>query len=360
MRLLPLGLCAAVLLTACGTGEEPPADAGPTTTPTATPSVTPDDSDDDAPGEPPEPVGEGGTDDSEASGDSPPVTLTDVRLAGHGEFDRIVFELAGEGEAGWRVGYTDDPRAQGSGEPVEVPGEAVLGITLTNIALPGDAPEGVQPWEGAGLLTADDPAVLDAVVEDTLFEGRYTFFAGLDARRPFAVAALDSPQRIVVDLLAEEPAEPDPLGQRCESPEGYAVSYPASWEVNPGTEVPACSLFSPDSFEVPPATDARVAPISARVEGIPFDRLVTTGRGEELSREEFTVDGRPAVRVERVTAGEGLWPQGLPVTRVVVDLGEGDGTARALVLNTIGLPRFDYPRNVEVLDRMVASLTLDG
>ncbi|MCF6744853.1 hypothetical protein E9529_11290 [Blastococcus sp. KM273128] len=359
MRRFSAGVCAAVLLTACGTDEERPAEDPPSAT--ATPSTTtPDDTGEDGPDEPPEPVGDGGTDDSEASGDSPPVTLTDVRLADHGDFDRVVFELAGEGEAGWRVGYTGDPRAQGSGDPVEVPGEAVLAITLTNIALPGDAPEGVQPWEGAGRLTADDPAVLDAVVADTLFEGRYAFFAGLDARRPFAVAALDSPQRIVVDLLAEEPAEPDPLGERCESPEGYAVSYPESWEVNPGTEVPACSLFSPDSFEVPPATDARVAPISVRVEGIPFDRLVTTGRGEELSREELTIDGRPAVRVERVTAGEGLWPQGLPVTRVVVDLGADDESSRALVLNTVGLPRFDYPRNVEVLDRMVASLTLGG
>ncbi|MCF6506984.1 hypothetical protein E9549_06130 [Blastococcus sp. MG754426] len=351
MRLLPLGLCAAVLVTACGTDEEPPADAGPTTSPTA-PSPDVEDA--------VEPVGEGSTDESVASGDSPPVTLTDVRLAAHGGFDRVVFELAGEGEAGWRVGYTDDPRAQGSGEPVEVPGDAVLGITLTNIALPGDAPEGVAPWEGAGRLAVADPVVLDAVVEDTLVEGRYSFFAGVDARRPFAVAALDSPQRIVVDLLDEEPAEPDPLAERCESPEGYAISYPESWEVNPGTEVPACSFFSPDSFEVPPATDARVAPISVRVEGIPFDRLVTTGRGEELSREELTIDGRPAVRVERVTAGEGLWPQGLPVTRVVVDLGADDGSPRALVADTVGLPRFDYPRNVEVLDRMVASLGLDG
>ncbi|WP_324277184.1 AMIN-like domain-containing (lipo)protein [Blastococcus brunescens] len=70
------------------------------------------------------------------------MTLTDVSLGGHDGFDRIVFELAGEGEAGWRVGYVDQPRAQGSGAPVPVPGAAALEITLTNVALPGDAPEG--------------------------------------------------------------------------------------------------------------------------------------------------------------------------------------------------------------------------
>ena len=68
-----------------------------------------------------EPVGEGSTEASVAVGEGPPVTLTDVRLAAHGEFDRIVFEVAGEGEAGWRVAWADDPRAQGSGAPVEVP-----------------------------------------------------------------------------------------------------------------------------------------------------------------------------------------------------------------------------------------------
>ncbi|SEL47109.1 hypothetical protein SAMN04515665_11336 [Blastococcus sp. DSM 46786] len=351
MRLLPIGLCAAVLLTACGTDEAPPAGAGSTTSATTTaPDVE----------EAVEPVGEGSADESVAAGDGPPVTLTDVRLAAHGEFDRVVFELAGEGEAGWRVAYTGDPRAQGSGAPVEVPGDAVLGITLTNIALPGDAPQDVAAWEGASRLTVADATVLDALVEDTLFEGRYTFFAGLDARRPFAVAALDEPQRIVVDLLAEEPVEPEALAERCESPAGFAVSYPEAWSVNAGTEVPACTRFAPDSFTVPPASDARVAPVSVRVEGIPFDRVATTGSGEVLSRGETTIDGRPAVRIERVTAGEGLWPGGVPITSYVVDLAAEDGEPRTLVLDTVGLPRFDYPRNVDVLDRMVATLTFPG
>ncbi|MGY1724668.1 AMIN-like domain-containing (lipo)protein [Blastococcus sp. SYSU DS0533] len=348
MRLRPLGLCAAVLLTGCGADEAPPADAGPTASATATPDVE----------EVVEPVGEGSTDESVAVGDGPAVTLTDVRLAAHGRFDRVVFELAGEGEAGWRVAWTDDPRAQGSGAPVQVPEDAVLGITLSNIALPGDAPDGVAPWGGASRLTVADAAVLDALVEDTLSEGRYSFFAGLDARRPFAVAALDSPQRIVVDLLAEEPVEPERPEERCESPAGFAISYPEEWSVNPGTEVPACTRFAPDTFTVPPASDARVAPVSVRVEGIPFDQVATTGSGEVLSRDETTVDGRPAVRIERVTAGQGLWPEGVPITSVVVDLGAEGGDPRTLVVDTVGLPRFDYPRNVDVLDRMVATLTI--
>ncbi|MGY1913935.1 AMIN-like domain-containing (lipo)protein [Blastococcus sp. SYSU DS0973] len=306
------------------------------------------------------PVAEGGTADSIAAGDGPPVTLTDVRLGAHEGFDRIEFELAGEGEAGWQVAYTDQPQAQGSGAPVPVPGDATLGITLTNIALPGDAPAGVTPWEGTAQQEIAGAAVLQALVEDTLFEGRHTFFAGLDERRPFAVGLLSSPQRIVVDVLAEAPAAPEALSQRCESPAGFSIAYPESWSVNEGDVVPACTRFAPDPFTVPPGTDARVGAVTARVEEVPFDRVAGPGAGQEVSRREMTVDGRRAVRVERVSAGEGLWPEGVRTTAYVVDLGAGEDGPRTLVVNTVGLPQFDYARNVQVLDRMIGTVTVPG
>ncbi|CCG02961.1 AMIN-like domain-containing (lipo)protein [Blastococcus saxobsidens] len=367
MRFLPAGVCAALLLTACTTDGGPPADADPdpTASPTATeprddpagePSGEPSDEPSDDGSEALEPVGAGDTAESVAQGNGPPVALTDVRLAAHEGFDRIVFEVAGEGEAGWEIGYTDEPRAQGSGAPVEVPGDAVLGITLTNIALPGDAPEDVQPWEGAAQLTAAGAAVLDTLVEDTLFEGRYTFFAGLDRQRPFAVGSLPSPQRIVVDVLADELTAPVGLSQRCESPAGFSISYPEGWSVNSGLTVPACTRFAPEPFTVPPGTDARVGAVTASVESIPFDRVAGSGSADVRSRSETTVDGRAAVRIERVSSGEGLWPEGVRTTSYVVDLGEGEDGPRTLVVNTIDLRQFDYARNVRVLDRMVGTL----
>ena len=60
-------------------------------------------------------------DESAAEGSRPPLTLTDVRIGAHDGFDRIVFELAGDGQAGWQVGFTGAPRSQGSGRPVDVP-----------------------------------------------------------------------------------------------------------------------------------------------------------------------------------------------------------------------------------------------
>ena len=360
MRFLPAGVCAALLLTACGTDDGAPTDAGPTASPTASPPATelPDDPAVEPPSDdgPVAPVGNGNTAESVAPGNGPPVGLTDVRLGAHDGFDRIVFEVAGEGQAGWEVGYTDEPRAQGSGAPVEVPGDAVLGITLTNIALPGDVPEDVQPWEGPDQQAIPGAAVLDTLVEDTIFEGRYTFFAGLDRQRPFAVSALASPQRIVVDILAEEPTAPAGLSERCESPAGFSISYPESWSVNSGLTVAACTRFAPEPFTVPAGTDARVGAVTASVESIPFDRIVDSGSSDVRSRTETTVDGRTAVRIERVSSGEGLWPEGVRTTSYVVDLGEGEDGPRTLVINTIDLQQFDYARNVRVLDRMVDTI----
>ncbi len=365
MRRLAAGICAALALAACGSSDDASTQPDDTAAgaPTSSPptSAPPTGAGPSGPGgdQPVEPIAVGDVDESAADGTGPPVTLTDVRLGAHDGFDRIVFELAGEGQAGWQVGYTGAPRSQGSGLPVDVPGHAVLGITLTNIALPGDAVPGAQPWE-EGNLRVDSSAVLDTVVTDTLFEGRYAFFAGLDQQRPFAVGQLSSPQRIVVDLLDEQPTSSTELSQRCESPAGFAISYPEGWAVNSGETVDACTRFAPESFSVPPATDARVGSVTASVETIPFDRLVSSGTAEPDSRQETTVDGHPAVRIQRVTAGEGLYPPGIRMTSYVVELEPGDDGPRTLVVDTVGLPQFDYARNVRMLDRMVETIDITG
>ncbi|SEM12954.1 hypothetical protein SAMN04515665_1335 [Blastococcus sp. DSM 46786] len=306
-----------------------------------------------------EPIGQGGTADVDAEATGSPVTLTDVRLGAHDGFDRIVFELAGDGEAGYEVGYTEDPRSQGSGEPVQVPGGTTLEITLTNLLLPADAPEGVTPWEGQEQLEIAGTSTLQALVADSLFEGRYSFFAGLDQRRPFAVARLSDPQRIVIDVLDRVPGDGVTLGETCTSPAGYTVDHPSDWAVNAGETVPSCSRFSPQDFDVPDATDVRVAAIAFSVESVAFDRVTQERPGEQVRR-ELTVDGRESVRIERTATGEGLWPQGTPSTRYAIRVPDGENGPRTLVADTIGLPMFDYRRNVAVLDAMIETLDLDA
>jgi predicted small secreted protein len=50
--------------------------------------------------------------------------------------------------------------------------------------------------------------------------------------------------------------EPDGEWATCENPdEGYEVGYPADWESNAGDVMSPCSVFHPEPFEVPEATE---------------------------------------------------------------------------------------------------------
>jgi hypothetical protein len=124
--------------------------------------------------------------------------------------------------------------------------------------------------------------------------------------------------------------------------------------------VPACTRFAPDPFRVPPGTDVRVGAVTARVQPVPFERIASSQVPPVASRTDTTVDGRPAARIERVSVGQGLYPAGVRMTSYVVDLEPGDDGPRTLVVDTVGLTRFDYARNTQVLDRMVETIEFSG
>jgi hypothetical protein len=63
--------------------------------------------------------------------------------------------------------------------------------------------------------------------------------------------------------------------------------------------------------------------------------------------------GRPAVRAETVSTGDGLLPEGIRSYRYAVDL---DG--RTLVAVTRDVEGLDYAGNQDVVDAMMASLEL--
>ena len=168
---------------------EPPAEPA-TGTPTATASAG---GDDDAPVDFP---AEAALSEQQPSGG--PLTVTAVRVARQEGYDRVVFELAGKaGQAGWRVEHVDEARAQGSGDPVAVEGEAVLSVLITGTGYPMDT--GQEE-------VADDPAlpgnleVVEDVVLGAVFEGQYEAFIGTAGTQPFRVFRLGDPERVVVDL----------------------------------------------------------------------------------------------------------------------------------------------------------------
>lgn len=170
----------------------------PTAEPTGEPtSATPPADEQDAPADfPAEPA----LSEQEPSGG--PLSVIAVRVARQDGYDRVVFELAGDepGQAGWRVEYVDDPRAQGSGDPVAVDGEAALSVLITGTGYPMDT--GQEEVAGDPALPGDLEVVEDVAL-GAVFEGQYEAFIGTTGRQPFRVFRLGDPERVVVDVRSD-------------------------------------------------------------------------------------------------------------------------------------------------------------
>ncbi len=127
--------------------------------------------------------------------------LVDVALGDQGTADRVTFTLDGaEGEAGWRVRYVDEAIQQGSGNVLDIEGEAILEVTLTGMAFPSDLPPDVEedvadpetfPFDGEGIVEVDVGSV---------FEAQQQIFIGTTGRQPFTVERLPDPQRVYIDV----------------------------------------------------------------------------------------------------------------------------------------------------------------
>lgn len=137
--------------------------------------------------------------DVQAPADGSQLVLTAVRTATHAGVDRVVFEFSGTGAPGWTVEYVDRAIAQGSGQAITVAGRSVLRVSMTGTTYPAATPPGSPvpqrvPGDGAGIVTE--------VVQNGTFEGDTVSFVGLsDGQRPFAVHTIQSPTRVVVDIV---------------------------------------------------------------------------------------------------------------------------------------------------------------
>lgn len=128
------------------------------------------------------------------------LSVTDVRVAVHDRYDRVVFDLdgRGSGQPGWRVEYVDQATDDGSGHAVEVDGDAILRVSLSGTAIPTDS--GVEEFSGDRIEPEDTESV-DEIVYRYWFEGYTTAFLGIDeGERPFRVFLLENPTRVVVDV----------------------------------------------------------------------------------------------------------------------------------------------------------------
>jgi hypothetical protein len=133
--------------------------------------------------------------------DGGPLWVTDVRVGHHGSFDRVTFEIGGDGQVGWLIEYDENPTSQGRGDPVDIAGDAVLRVALRGMGYP-TMPE-VPPYEGPAQLQPERTEAIVEVLEDVLYEGYYDFFVGLDTERPYRLERLEDPQRVVIDIMLD-------------------------------------------------------------------------------------------------------------------------------------------------------------
>ena len=124
-----------------------------------------------------------------------------VRVGRHSAFDRVVWEFPGSGRPTFRVRYVDDPTADGSGDPVEVRGDAYLEVVVSTVGIPdagATRPPDAQAGALAGTVIAEAKAIYGG------FEGYGQSFVGVrDRERPFRAFVLSSPARLVVDVSRE-------------------------------------------------------------------------------------------------------------------------------------------------------------
>ncbi|HET8994860.1 MULTISPECIES: AMIN-like domain-containing (lipo)protein [unclassified Rhodococcus (in: high G+C Gram-positive bacteria)] len=133
------------------------------------------------------------------AGDGAKLTVTDIRTGRHEGFDRVVYEMGGQGTPGWRVGYVDQAVQDGSGNEIPLAGSAVIQVLIDGSAYPFDS--GVEPYSGPNPVLGPSGGSVVEVNGSGVFEGVTQSFIGVAAAdTPFSVTALTEPTRLVIDV----------------------------------------------------------------------------------------------------------------------------------------------------------------
>ena len=187
-----LGAVTLGLLAACGTGGSDDTSLGPATGRTPSQHRTPMN----APADVVPPFHRGtGRQTAKKSG-AWDLVLTDVRVAEHPGFDRVVLVFEGSTTPGWAVDYVHEAVLDGSGRHVALKGEAFLNISASGTVWPArDYYDGPTRWEPESAGPVEDVHV------GGTFEGYTQVLVGIGrGPTPFRAFALTEPSRLVVDV----------------------------------------------------------------------------------------------------------------------------------------------------------------
>ena len=123
-----------------------------------------------------------------------------VRVGRHTGYDRVVWQFPGGGRPSFKVQYVDQPIADGSGDVVDVPGDAFLEVLISAVGIPSATaprPRNASAASLSGTVIEQARPVYGG------FEAVGQSFVGVrDRERPFRVAVLTNPTRLVVDIFS--------------------------------------------------------------------------------------------------------------------------------------------------------------
>ncbi len=130
-----------------------------------------------------------------------PTGITAVRTARHEGFDRVVFEFDGA-LPGYEVKYADGPVTEdGSGEEVAVEGRFAVTVRMTPASVVRFTDDGYEEIYTGPDRVPGAGATVTEVVQAGDFESQATWAIGLADKVDFAVSTLESPSRLVIDLV---------------------------------------------------------------------------------------------------------------------------------------------------------------
>lgn len=213
-----LALLVALAAAGCGDGDED-AEPGAAESPTEPASATT------APGPGDEVTSPSGADtpgeSCESFGGTEPVTSADplamstltgasMRIGQHDCYERFVFEMTGTGDPpGWQVAYVDPLLGDGSGQPIDLAGDATLEVIVRvwTVSDVDGGPDGMPPFTGPDDLVPTGYEALREARNLYAFEGVTQIGLGLDQERPFRATWLDGPPRLAVDVFTGAPLE---------------------------------------------------------------------------------------------------------------------------------------------------------
>ncbi|MDO4630826.1 MAG: hypothetical protein Q4A82_00820 [Corynebacterium sp.] len=122
---------------------------------------------------------------------------TGMIVGNQDDYDEVVIQFSGSGTPGWFSDYVDNPTQQGSGKPIEVPGENAISVLVEGVVLPFEA--GVEN-PTINPIPSIGPAISEVHYDGT-FEGKAQFVIGLKGDKlPYSIRTESNPTRLIINV----------------------------------------------------------------------------------------------------------------------------------------------------------------